>query len=562
MKSISIKFALLSIGTLTLALSIAVGALSISKMRVLNDGANLLYDEVLPTVEVIGEMNVALSNMRVGGAAYYMAVDEQDRENAGKSRKEAIERFLTIKAEYKKTLKPHQAEIAKELAVLEDLYKNYQADGVRYIALIDAGNMEEAVTLYRGDMKNIYDQIGATIANIIKQNEKEANLVNSNNDQTFATTKQLVTAAVAVLVLISLLLLIVSLYLVIKPLQNTEQAMTVLADGNLESEIPYVDRTNELGAMAQAVQVFKDNMIKARALEAEQAALKAKTEAERRASTLKMADDLEAAVGVVIQTVSAAASQMQSSAQTLTTTAEGASHQSGMVASATRNASANVQTVAAATEELSSSILEISSQINRSARFSSETVASAQRMNEKIQSLIAAVQKIGSVIDIINNIASQINLLALNATIEAARAGDAGKGFAVVASEVKTLATGTAKATEEIQQQIGDIQVATQDSATAIEAISATIDEMDKISQSIAAAVEEQSAATKDISKNVQEAASGTEEVSRNIVEVNRATEETGAAAMEILGASDELAKQSVVLRTEIDEFLKRVRAA
>ena len=182
-------------------------------------------------------------------------------------------------------------------------------------------------------------------------------------------------------------------------------------------------------------------------------------------------------------------------------------------------------------------------------------------MDLKIQSLMVAVQKIGSVVDIINNIARQINLLALNATIEAARAGDAGKGFAVVASEVKALANSTAKATEEIIQQIGGIQTATQESATAISGIGETIGEMDKISQSIAAAVEEQSAATQDISQNVQQASAGTQEVTRNIGQVQKATEDTGAAAGEILNVAAALADQSTLLRNEISQFLIRVRA-
>ncbi len=561
MKSVSLRTSLLSIAVLSLLFSIGVGGLSITKMKELNADAERSYADIIPGVVDAEEMNAVAGDLRVAEMEYFSATNDAERADAANDAKLALEKFDRHVKEYADAIPPEAEDEKKKLDTIIAEFAKYRAMDTRLIGMIKSADRETSIAFYRGEMQKQYDQTGTLFDALIKHNEDDAISANQENDATYHTTKKIVTIAVLLQVLVAVLLLLVALYGVIRPIVATVRAMSQLAEGNLEVVIPFTDRTNELGSMAKAVQIFKDSMLKARALEAEQAELKAKAEAERRRATLKMADDLETAVGQVISGVSSASEHMQSSARMLTATAERASEQSNVVTMATQNASNNVQTVAAATEQLSSSILEISSQINRSAKFSTDTVQSAADMNTKIQSLIAAVQKIGSVVDIINNIASQINLLALNATIEAARAGDAGKGFAVVASEVKTLATSTAKATEEITQQIIGIQTATQDSAGAIEAISGTIDEMAKISQSIAAAVEEQSAATKDISRNVQEASVGTMEVSRNIVEVSKATQETGAAAMEILNSTESLAEQSVTLKREISQFLTRVRA-
>ena len=409
------------------------------------------------------------------------------------------------------------------------------------------------------------------------------------------------------------------------PIANMTDSMGVLADGDTSVEVPSTDRSDEIGDMASAVQVFKDNAIetarlteeaeKAREaqakreeeereaeakrqqddldrqkteqeaeterqredvererLEAEAAAKReqeakeaderqlAQAEEEKRQMMIDMADDFQSSVGGIVEAVSSAATEMQATSSQMSSNADSTSQESASVAAAAEQASANVQTVATAAEELSNSITEISSQVSQSANIASNAVEEAERTNDMVKGLAEAAVKIGDVVELINDIASQTNLLALNATIEAARAGEAGKGFAVVASEVGNLANQTAKATEQISDQIGGIQQATNQSVEAIQGISNTIGEISEIATSISSAVEEQGAATQEIARNVEQASSGTQEVSSNIVGVQKAAAETGQGANQVLEASSDLSKQSESLRGEVDKFLSQVR--
>jgi methyl-accepting chemotaxis protein len=346
------------------------------------------------------------------------------------------------------------------------------------------------------------------------------------------------------------------------PVRRMTAAMTDLAGGKLDVDIPARDNRDEIGAMAKAVQVFKDNAIAVKQLEEEQKAAAIRAEAEKKAAMVKLADDFQGAVGGVVQGVSSAATEMQGSAQALSATAEETSRQATAVGAATEQASANVQTVAASAEELSASISEISRQVATSAQIAQKAVEQANATNGRIESLSAAASQIGDVVRLIGEIAGKTNLLALNATIEAARAGEAGKGFAVVAAEVKTLATQTARATEEIGAKVSEMQGATAHSVEAIKSIGQVIGEISTIATSIASAVEQQGAATAEIARNVQEAAKGTQEVSANISGVTQASGETGSAASQMLGAANELSQQAETLRREVDQFLANVRAA
>ena len=339
-------------------------------------------------------------------------------------------------------------------------------------------------------------------------------------------------------------------------------AMTSLAGGNMTVTIPGQGRGDEIGAIASAVDVFKQNMIEADRLRNEQEEAKKRAEAEKRAAMQKLANDFEARVGGVIQTVTSAATELQSTASSMSSTAEETNRQASAVAAASEQTTTNVQTVAAATEEMSSSVGEIGRQVSQSTEIAKRAVVEADKTNSAVQGLADAASKIGEVVNLISDIAEQTNLLALNATIEAARAGEAGKGFAVVASEVKTLASQTAKATEEIATQIGAIQGAVGGSVEAIKGIGKTIGEISEIATTIASAVEEQGAATQEISRNVQEAAKGTQEVSSNIGQVSEASSATGAAASQVLTAATELSSQAETLRNEVSRFLDEVRAA
>ena len=320
------------------------------------------------------------------------------------------------------------------------------------------------------------------------------------------------------------------------------------------------ERTDEFGTVARALQETKQTLLAAEEREKAQQEADQRQSEERKAERLRMAEQFETSVGAVVETVSAAASEVQSSAQSVSGTADQTSSQATNVAAAAEQASANVQTVASAAEELSSSISEISRQVSQSTQIASTAVTEVDSANDKVQGLAEAANKIGEVVALITDIADQTNLLALNATIEAARAGEAGKGFAVVASEVKNLANQTAKATEEISNQIGGIQGATQDAVGAIGSIGGIINQINEITSAIAAAVEEQGAATSEIARNVEQASSGTQEVSSNIAQVTQAASETGSSATQILDAAGELGRQSDQLSGEVENFLNTIR--
>ncbi|MDQ2081210.1 Cache 3/Cache 2 fusion domain-containing protein [Xanthobacteraceae bacterium Astr-EGSB] len=370
----------------------------------------------------------------------------------------------------------------------------------------------------------------------------------------------------------------------VRPLSVLSTTVTAIGQGDLDRDVPYVKRRDEIGEIANALAIFKSNALENRRLAAEQAEAEARAAAERRATedceaaaqkaadeklaierrtTMhKLADDFEKAVGGIIGTVSSASTELEAAATTLTKTAAETQHLAGTVASASEQASANVQSVASATEEMSGSIHEISRQVQESSRIAGEAVAQAQKTDARILELSQAAQRIGDVVKLITDIAEQTNLLALNATIEAARAGEAGKGFAVVAQEVKALASQTAKATGEIGAQIANMQTATQESVVAIKEIGGTIGRISEIAATIAAAVEEQGAATQEISRNVQQAAKGTSLVASNITEVNHGAGETGSASSQVLASAQSLSVESNHLKTEVDKFLHTVRTA
>lgn len=345
------------------------------------------------------------------------------------------------------------------------------------------------------------------------------------------------------------------------PIKNMTAVMGDLANGNLTVTVPNIENKDEIGQMARAVEVFKENAIKVEAMRKEQAAAEERAAQDRRKAMLDMADRFEASVMGVVKNVSSQASEMQATARSMSDIASKTSQQATAVAAASTEASTNVETVASATEELSASTGEIGNRVTEAANVSQRAADESARTNEMVQKLLTATNKIGEVVDLINAIAAQTNLLALNATIEAARAGDAGKGFAVVAGEVKSLASQTAKATDEIGAQINAVQAETNNAVAAIKNIAEIIAQIRGISANIASAVEEQGAATKEIARNVQQAAAGTHEVSSNIVEVTNASTQTGAAAEQVLSAAGELAHNAENLRHEVESFLANIRA-
>jgi methyl-accepting chemotaxis protein len=388
------------------------------------------------------------------------------------------------------------------------------------------------------------------------------------DDSTFQARQQISFATMVMLALgVATLvgsILFVWLYVgrnILRRIRSLQRSMQLLSDGDLESEVYQSHQHDEIASMANSLQVFRESMIEARALTADQD--KDRVAKSERASRMEARIvEFETTVRSALESLQTAASSMQTTAQSMSATADQSSALVSAVASAAEETSVNVQTVSSGTEELSSSISEIGRQVVASAEIARKAVEEAGATDATMQGLADNAARISVVVDLIQTIASQTNLLALNATIEAARAGDAGRGFAVVASEVKSLANQTAKATDEIRQQIVSMQTVTNSAVGAIRNISDTISEINDVTTAIAAAVEEQGAATREIARNIQHAAGGTSEVSSNIIGVSSASTEAGTAASEVLNASGSLRREADVLRAEIDAFLENIRAA
>ncbi|GEO43432.1 chemotaxis protein [Skermanella aerolata] len=365
--------------------------------------------------------------------------------------------------------------------------------------------------------------------------------------------------AVVVVALIAALALLIGRG--IRPLGAMTGAMRRLAGGDTDITIPAQGQRDEIGAMAAAVAVFRDNALSRARLEADQAAQQAARE-RRTAAIEHLIGTFERTVGGVLGGVASAAVELGGTAEGMAALAEQTNRQAALSAAAAGQTSANVQTVAAATEEMAASSQEIGRQVGRSTGIAGQAALEAREATASVRGLADATGRIGEVVGLIQSIASQTNLLALNATIEAARAGEAGKGFAVVASEVKALANQTSRATEEIAAQIAAVQGATTTTVGAIEGIGGTIGTINEISSAIAAAVEEQNATTGEIARSVAQAAQGTGEISAGVREVNQAATRTGEAATWVVGASRALSGQAEALRHEVETFLAGIRSA
>ena len=436
--------------------------------------------------------------------------------------------------------------------------------------------LKPAVEMARANTAEKYEELGIFLTvnvlplfneaqkhagELLKKHRELSDTIAKQADDQYAAAKLQIALGGLVIVILALGGAFVIGRSITNPIQAMTGAMRELANKNMSVVIPATDQKDEVGEMASAVQVFKDNMVRADQLAAE-AAREQEVRSRRADKVENLTKHFDTEASTVLNTVSSAATELESTSASMSATAEETSKQATTVATAAEQASTNVQTVAAAAEELSNSIHEISRQVAKSTEIAGKAVREAEKTHAQVQGLAASAQKIGEVVNLITDIAEQTNLLALNATIEAARAGDAGKGFAVVASEVKNLANQTARATEEIGAQIGGIQTATNEAVAAIDGIGKIINEINQIATAIASAVEEQGAATQEIARNVEQAATGTTEVSSTIVGVNQAASETGHASGQVLEASRELARQAEGLKGIVQKFLSDVRSA
>jgi methyl-accepting chemotaxis protein len=500
------------------------------------------------------EFRVALDPGQENRSAVRGVLDEQMRlfdERLNSLARSRDQQALGMLPAVKEAMAEYQRGLKNTLSLAENA-KNTQLSE-------EAAQLRDSAMKSRAASEKLQGTVRAVADRLIESVELSAKGVTEEYE---ATSRLLIIVAAFGIILGAVVGYLIGQFGIVKPIEALKTVMEAFAGNDLKANVPGLDRRDEVGDMARAVEVFKKNGLEVERMRAEQMEVEKHNAQRRKADMVTIADNFEAAVGEIIETVSSASNELEASARTLASTAERTQGLTNSVAEASGEASSNVQSVATATEELSSSVNEIGRQVQQSARMANEAVDQARKTNDRVGELSKAAARIGDVVELINTIAGQTNLLALNATIEAARAGEAGRGFAVVASEVKALAEQTAKATGEIGQQISGIQAATQESVGAIQEISGTIEKLSEISATIAAAVEEQGAATQEISRSVQQAARGTQQVSSNISDVQHGAGETGSASSQVLSAAQSLSGESNRLKLEVGKFLGSVRAA
>jgi methyl-accepting chemotaxis protein len=560
--NLSIRAKIMMVVAFLLVAMTGVGLLAVTNMRSIDANTVDIATHWLQSVRSLGELRAGVITYRNVMREHMLAETLEDKLAAEKNLASVVESNIKIRATYEPLISsPDERALYSEWSKLWDEYKN---GALEVMALSRKAAGQVAHEAHELNTKKV-NKIALSADELLK---KDIDLNNAGAEKATSSAADSYNSALVMLAVIIGTAVIagigVGFYLVrdvSAGIASIVKPMQALGQGDLSAQVPHQGEKTEIGAMAGALQVFKDALIAKRAAD-EAAAQDAEAKIERGRRVDNITREFESMIGEIVNTVSSASSQLESSAGSLSNTAARSQELATTVAAASEEATANVQSVASATEELTSSVNEISRQVQDSARMAGEAVGQARSTNDRVSELSKAATRIGDVVELINTIAGQTNLLALNATIEAARAGEAGRGFAVVASEVKALAEQTSKATGEIGQQISGIQAATQDSVNAIKEISATIEKLSEISATIAAAVEEQGAATQEISRNVQQAAHGTQAVSANITDVQRGATETGSASSQVLAAAKSLSGDSGRLRTEVSKFLSSVRAA
>ncbi len=543
-------------------LSMGIAALTLERMQAMDNATAEVRDNYLPSTMSAATLGMAVGTVRRWEARDMLSLpsDLAERRTVADGLRAAVAAVDAARANYEKSIDAGE-ERQQYNTVFDRVWPEYKQDLQQITAEKDANQERAAHELYSGKSMADFQALSQFAGWDLSYNQKYGTAAGQRSRDVYHSTWWMVVVGSLLVLALSLITAFGLIRNIARPIAGMTAAMRRLAERDFATVIPCVGRGDEIGAMAGAVQVFKDNMIKADRMAAEHAS--EQQVRQQRSNQLEgLIGDFERQISGTVTILASAATEMEATARSMTGSAAQTDQQASAVARAAEESGIGVQTVASASEQLASSITEINRQVTASATLTDKVVVSVRRTDDTVQALAESADRIGHVVALINSIASQTNLLALNATIEAARAGDAGKGFAVVASEVKSLAQQTAKATDEIGGQIAQVQQATNSAVEAIRQISGMIEEVGAITTSIAAAVEEQGAATAEIARNVQQTASSTQTVSSNIAGVSRAANDTGAAATQVLGAAGDLSRQAEALSSEVNSFIAKVRVA
>jgi methyl-accepting chemotaxis protein len=561
MFSLSIRATLFSIFATIVLLVGSQSWLAWSNVNRLGDLITAAYGDLIPSVVAAKDMQLSWLAIQVAEAEYARGTTAEARTRAVDHIKAAEAVWTRTSEFYKQLIDPTHIDEAERFAKIEKGFGDYKAKQDQMFSLSISGKTEDASALFNESIAGSAQENLDLIGTLVETNNVELkNSLENANTISSVTLIQTIGMASATL-LVSVLAMIFSHVGIGRPINIMAEVVRRLAAGDLKGEIRYRSRGDEIGAIANAVQIFKESAIEKERLTGV-ATQEADTLAQRRAALQALIGTFEGKARTILDTFAAGALAMRNTAEDLSATAAATSDRGASVAAASEATSAIVRSVAIAARQLGASVDEISRQAAQSSKIAEQAKRAAQCVNTDVATLSSSAGAIGNVVSLISDIAGQTNLLALNATIEAARAGESGKGFAVVAAEVKALAAQTAKATEQIAAQIANVQSATANAVVSIGSITTTIEQVNEIATAITAALAQQLAATQEIDTNVHHAELATNDVSTNIGDVAQAADHTEKSASAVLGAASHLQAESLNLGREIETFLQGVRAA